>query len=71
MSEPVPQVLFEVHASLPDVAERAIKRLTELGPYEFQVMHRESWAFGPTLAGEALLENLGSWGDVHARLVDA
>lgn len=68
LSQPVEQLLFEVHAPLPDVARRAFERLAALGSYEYRVMERQSWVFGPPLTAATILADLPSYGDVHARL---
>ena len=67
LSRPVDQLLVELHASLPDVAERALDRLDALGPYEYVVMHHQSWEFGAPLSAAALKADLPDYGDVWAR----
>jgi FkbM family methyltransferase len=67
LSQPVEQILFEVHIALADVATRSFERLAALGVYEYRVMVEESWVFGPLMSATAILEDLPGWGDVYAR----
>jgi len=69
ISQPVRQVLFEVHASLREVAASAFEHLGRLGHYEYRVMERESWILGPCTTADAVMSSLPSWGDVYARQV--
>ena len=67
LSQPVDQLLFEVHVGAPDVARRAFARLGELADYEFRLMSEETWCFGEPRPAEDILRVLPSFGNVHAR----
>jgi FkbM family methyltransferase len=66
LSRPVDQVLFEVHAALPDVAAEALQRLDELGRYAYSVAPLNSWQFRQT-SRQQLLADLPIAADVYAR----
>ena len=69
LTEAIPQLLFEIHSTLPDVARRSFERLGELGHYEYRVMVRESWVFGPPATPQEILASLPPWADVYANRV--
>jgi FkbM family methyltransferase len=73
LSQPIDQVLFEVHSALPTVAAGCFERLAELGQYEYRLtVHRpdgESWVFGPPVTDSAVLAELPDVGDVYARRI--
>jgi hypothetical protein len=68
LSRPIEHVLFEVHASIPDVASRAIQKLEQLGDYEYSVMWPQSWKFHRQgQQADEVLADLPILGDVYAR----
>jgi hypothetical protein len=62
-------MLVELHASLPDAAERALGRLHAFGLYEYVVMHQQSWEFGAPLSAASLKADLPDYADVWDRRV--
>jgi FkbM family methyltransferase len=67
LSTPIDHIVFEVHADLPDVAERCLDSLAEFGGYELRIMEEDRWAFSGPLTSAEVLERLPSWGDVYAK----
>lgn len=68
LSRPIEHVLFEVHASVPEVASRAFERLEQLGRYEYSVMWPQTWAFHvKSQRAEQILAELPVIADVYAR----
>lgn len=70
LSRPVEHILFEVHASIPDVASRAFERLEELGHYEYAMMWPQSWQFHREgQRADEILADLPVLGDVYAHRI--
>jgi FkbM family methyltransferase len=73
LSTPIRHVLFEMHRSLIDVAERALARLEALGSYEYRLLpHEESelghdpWVLGPVITPAEILAGPWEWTDIYA-----
>jgi FkbM family methyltransferase len=78
LSTPVEHVLFEMHRSLLEVAERALARLDSLGRYEYRLMpHKpceggsDPWVLGPVITPSEIRAAPCEWADVYAHQLPA